>query len=151
MTTGACPLTTNCDFENGMCKWIQDTTDDFNWKRGRNGNDLNGTGPAMDHTYQSAIGYYVYTSSFSNANQKARIMISPAFAPTPAIGKCMTFFYRLTGAAGTLSVYNRINNVLGSPLWQESGNQQGLWKPGLVTMNSTVNTWQVRIALFPFI
>lgn len=147
MIPSACPLTTNCDFEIGLCKWVQDTTDNFDWSRGKNGNDQNGQGPPIDHTLQSAMGYYLYTSSNSNPDQTARIMINPPFAPTPAIGKCLTFFYRLTASAGTLSVYNRINGNLGSPLWQESGNQQGLWKPGMVTMNSTSGTWQVKIAI----
>ncbi|RDD40324.1 MAM and LDL-receptor class A domain-containing protein 2 [Trichoplax sp. H2] len=142
MTSSACPLTTNCDFESGLCKWTQDTTDDFNWRRGKNGNDQNGSGPPTDHTYQSQLGYYAYTSSYSNANQKARLIFSPAFAPTPAVGKCMTFFYRLTGNAGSLKIFNQIGGNLGPVLWQEMGNQKGLWQPALVTMNSTTGSWQ---------
>ncbi|RDD40325.1 MAM and LDL-receptor class A domain-containing protein 2 [Trichoplax sp. H2] len=142
MIPKACPLTTNCDFEIGTCKWVQDQTDGFDWIRGRNGNDQNGQGPPMDHTLQSPVGYYLYTSSSSNPDKTARVMISPPFPPTPPIGKCMNFYYRLTANAGTLRVFNQINGARGTPLWQESGNQQGLWKPGQVTMNSTSGTWQ---------
>lgn len=41
----------DCDWEDGMCGWHQDTDDDFNWIRSRKADTHNHkTGPDVDHT-----------------------------------------------------------------------------------------------------
>lgn len=40
----------DCNFELGICKWKQDTTDKFDWKRHQGTTASAGTGPKYDHT-----------------------------------------------------------------------------------------------------
>jgi len=39
----------DCDFGYGMCNWIQDLTDNFDWTRSNCGTPTVGTGPYEDH------------------------------------------------------------------------------------------------------
>ena len=51
LKSGECGNLGNCDFENGLCAWSQDTTeDDCDWQRG-------GADPIFfDHTINSTSG-----------------------------------------------------------------------------------------------
>jgi hypothetical protein len=40
----------SCDFEDNICQWTQDKSDDFDWTRNRALTPLEGTGPHKDHT-----------------------------------------------------------------------------------------------------
>ncbi len=42
-----------CDFEHGLCDYAQDGTDDFDWLLA---SGSVGTGPSIDHTYQTSQG-----------------------------------------------------------------------------------------------
>lgn len=45
-----------CTFEADLCDFDQDTTDQFDWTRDRNGTYSQGTGPRFDHTTRSQYG-----------------------------------------------------------------------------------------------
>jgi hypothetical protein len=51
-----CYISAICDFEADLCDWIQDTNDQFDWLRRRNGTDSKNTGPSVDHTTSSPYG-----------------------------------------------------------------------------------------------
>ena len=40
----------DCSFEQGLCTWTQDMTDDFNWTRSQGPTGTMMTGPIIDHT-----------------------------------------------------------------------------------------------------
>jgi hypothetical protein len=40
----------SCDFEDGICQWTQDSSDDYDWTRNRASTQRKGTGPVTDHT-----------------------------------------------------------------------------------------------------
>lgn len=49
--------TIDCTFESAdICKYIQDTTDRFNWTRKTRTTNSRFTGPPNDHTYGTATG-----------------------------------------------------------------------------------------------
>jgi hypothetical protein len=49
-----------CDFENeDICNYDHDVTADFRWERSRGQSGSLGTGPSVDHTYQSEQGHYM--------------------------------------------------------------------------------------------
>lgn len=61
-----------CDFEADICDWTQElSSDQFDWKRDRNGTSSTGTGPLYDHTTESQYGkYLVFTVKvYFNAEQ----------------------------------------------------------------------------------
>lgn len=57
----------DCDFEaSDICKYTQETTDDFNWVRNQHTTVSTGTGPSADHTYGTTTG------QFSSRDQKRK-------------------------------------------------------------------------------
>ena len=46
----AAPPAVNCTFENGLCGWIQDPYDQFDWIRNNGSTASRNTGPVNDHT-----------------------------------------------------------------------------------------------------
>lgn len=73
-----------------------------------------------------------------NTGDKARIIKS--YSKTPSTGNCLTFWYMMYGSSlGTLNVYQKVGNNLGSAIWSISGDQgrQRTWLKGQVTLNST--------------
>lgn len=46
----------SCNFEQGLCQYTQDTTEQFNWKRQGGRTSSAGTGPSADHTYGTNSG-----------------------------------------------------------------------------------------------
>lgn len=47
---------TSCTFENGLCNWVQDQTDNFDWTRQKGRTSSSNTGPSFDHTTMSSNG-----------------------------------------------------------------------------------------------
>lgn len=45
-----------CTFENGMCGWLQDSDDDFNWRKKTGPTSTQFTGPSADHTVGTSKG-----------------------------------------------------------------------------------------------
>ena len=75
---GACPAQGSCDFETGYCGYSNEVErDDFDWQLGR-GTVYYYTGPKVDHTTGTALGYYAYinpTGDISSGNLIYKIFI----------------------------------------------------------------------------
>ncbi|XP_019632083.1 PREDICTED: MAM and LDL-receptor class A domain-containing protein 2-like [Branchiostoma belcheri] len=114
----------DCDFESGLCGWLQLTDDDFNWSRHQGITGSSNTGPSADHT--TGNGYYIYIeASGQSANRTARVM-SPSVMP--ASRNCLQFWYHMYGDdVGTLNVYIRVGTIMGDPLWTRSGTNGNRW------------------------
>lgn len=56
MTAGSCPGLGTCDFETGLCGWMQKTNDVFDWTRKKGSTPSQNTGPTVDHTLQTTTG-----------------------------------------------------------------------------------------------
>lgn len=76
-------------------------------------------------------------SNQSNGD-KARIMRT--YKKATVTESCFQFWYMMYGSSlGTLNVYQKVGNSLGSAIWTVSGDQgvQRTWLKGRVTLNST--------------
>ena len=75
----ATPGKIDCNFDSGLCGWIQLKGDQFDWTRQNKPTATGGTGPGKDHT--SGSGYYLYieTSSPRRNDDKAQLQ-SPIIA-----------------------------------------------------------------------
>lgn len=61
-----------CDFENGLCHYTQDSTDDFDWSRRYGSTPSGNTGPEADHTTHRLGNELLFSSldeSFCNVMQ----------------------------------------------------------------------------------
>eukprot|EP00795_Rhopilema_esculentum_P007452 gene7452-13218_t len=134
----------DCEFENGMCGWVNETTgDQLDWQRLAGGTPSAGTGPTGDHT--SGQGSYVYMEASSPAysGQKA-ILTSKLMGGSSSGKKCLSFWYHMLGAAmGSLKV-NSVDTVTGTTLLKTiSGDQGNQWKNEEIVF-STPNHFKIQ-------
>lgn len=119
-----------CNFENGLCNWEQDTKDDFDWIRIQGPTPTVNTGPLKDHTTGTGRGHYLYLESSEphEFGDKA-VLLSPLFNPS-GNGTCIfRFHYHMFGKqVYLLSVFQRtVSNTKGWLLWYKFGNQGNRW------------------------
>ncbi|EDO47787.1 predicted protein [Nematostella vectensis] len=133
----------DCNFEVGMCKWVQDNTDQFDWTRQKGSTTSAGTGPRFDHTHGTAAGYYVFieTSYPRKPNDTARLL--SAQIPQPSGGfVCLNFWYHMYGPhVDTLNIYLKTSSSR-SVIWSRNGTQSDEWKNGVVQFSPS-STYQI--------
>ncbi|CAG5126615.1 unnamed protein product, partial [Candidula unifasciata] len=126
---GSSPI--DCDFENvGICGYMQDSRDQFDWTWSSGETSSDSTGPTSDHTYGTVLGHYMYTEASPQYYGDIARLWSQPFRPTP--GQCLSFYYSMNGAdMGTLSVFygylNQTANLGMTQLWSLSGDQSSQW------------------------
>ncbi|XP_044084529.1 MAM and LDL-receptor class A domain-containing protein 1 [Neovison vison] len=119
-----------CNFENGICNWEQDTEDDFDWTRKRGPTSTLNTGPMKDNTLGTAKGHYLYIeSSEPQVFQNRAALLSPVLNATSTEGCTFRFSYHMFGKhIYRLAIYQRVwSNTRGQLLWQIFGNQGNRW------------------------
>ncbi|XP_024863640.1 apical endosomal glycoprotein isoform X2 [Kryptolebias marmoratus] len=110
------PTGLSCNFEDGLCGWYQDTSDDFDWSL------LSG----MDHTVGNGRSVAVDTWSPSLRGAFGRLISFPQ-TPGPT-DYCLSFFYKLYGPnAGALNVKLTDKNGYEVLLWTRSGAHGNVW------------------------
>ncbi|XP_054580782.1 MAM and LDL-receptor class A domain-containing protein 1 [Eptesicus fuscus] len=125
-----CAPELQCNFENGICNWEQDTEDDFDWTRNQGPTSTLNTGPMKDNTLGTAKGHYLYIeSSEPQVFQNTAALLSPILSATGAESCTFRFYYHMFGKhIYRLAVYQRIwSNTRGKLLWQIFGNQGNRW------------------------
>uniref|UniRef100_A0A3Q3L3T1 MAM domain containing 4 n=1 Tax=Mastacembelus armatus TaxID=205130 RepID=A0A3Q3L3T1_9TELE len=106
----------SCNFEDGLCGWYQDNSDNFDWTL------LNG----MDHTIEIGKSLVVNLWSPSLRGLFGRFVSYPQ-VPGPT-DYCLTFFYKLYGPnTGTLNVKLLGSNRFETLLWTRSGDHGNMW------------------------
>lgn len=119
-----------CNFENGICNWEQDTEDDFDWSRKHGPTSTLNTGPMKDNTLGTAEGHYLYIeSSEPQVFQNRAALLSPILNTTDAKDCTFRFYYHMFGKhIYRLAIYQRIwSNTRGQLLWQVFGDQGNRW------------------------
>ncbi|XP_074544676.1 MAM and LDL-receptor class A domain-containing protein 1 [Halichoeres trimaculatus] len=128
LSSGPCPASDVCDFEEGSCNWQQQTSDDFDWIR-QSGPTFNpNTGPDSDHTTNTPTGHYYFLPSSKTdvAGQTAK-MSSP-FYPEGK-GVCLQLWYHMYGAdMGSLNIYQQSEDGKQALIFSQTGDQGRLWR-----------------------
>lgn len=111
------PTGLSCNFEDGLCDWYQDNSDNFDWAL------LKG----MDHTISIGSSLVVDTWSPSLRGEFGRLLSYP-IQPSTTESRCLTFYYKLYGPnTGTLNV--KLLDGLGFEivLWSRTGAHGNVW------------------------
>ncbi|XP_074526733.1 MAM domain-containing protein 2a [Halichoeres trimaculatus] len=119
------PLPTHCDFEGGVCGFIQERTKDkADWLRVRGHTPTSYTGPRGDHT--TGLGYFMYIeASLMRPGHKARLSTSDLRGSSSP--QCLVFFFHMYGSGtGILSVLLRDAGTE-TLLWRRRGEQSISW------------------------
>ncbi|XP_073437949.1 MAM and LDL-receptor class A domain-containing protein 1 [Dendrobates tinctorius] len=139
-----CTSELQCDFEDGLCNWIQDSDDDFDWTRHQGQTPTLDTGPMKDHTLGTAKGHYLYieTSEPQLYKNQAILLSSEIEATVNNENKtCIfRFYYHMFGRQiYSLAVYKRtMRNTRGQLLWQSFGNKGNRWFKKILFINSSL-------------
>ncbi|XP_077593402.1 apical endosomal glycoprotein [Stigmatopora nigra] len=122
----------SCNFEDGLCGWHQDNSDNFDWTL------LDG----MDHTIGFGKSLVVDMWSSSLRGAFGRLLSSPLL---PGLtGHCLTFFYKIYGPnTGMLNV--RLFDKLGYEklLWTRSGAHGNIWHEAQCPVPHQLTTYQL--------
>ncbi|XP_070701014.1 MAM and LDL-receptor class A domain-containing protein 1 [Pempheris klunzingeri] len=152
LTDTQCPPSGHCDFESNMCSWSNlGGVDQEDWLRGRGASPNPNTGPSVDHTTNSAQGYYLYVDSSVGEWGDMSFLISDVFQPSSR-GHCLTFWYHMYGNhVGTLRVYmndremHTSGNEEGTLKWVESGDKGDKWLEARVPIKHKEAFWFVFV------
>ncbi|XP_038124298.1 apical endosomal glycoprotein isoform X2 [Cyprinodon tularosa] len=112
----ATPTGLSCNFEEGLCSWYQDNSDNFDWS----------LVTGMDHTI--GIGSSLVVDMWSPSLLGASGRLVSFLQPPASTEMCLTFFYKLYGPdAGALNV--KLMDGLGYEviLWTRSGAHGNVW------------------------
>ncbi|XP_053323010.1 MAM and LDL-receptor class A domain-containing protein 1 isoform X2 [Spea bombifrons] len=138
-----CSSELQCNFEHGLCNWVQDFEDDFDWTINQGSTPTLDTGPMKDHTFGTAKGHYLYIeSSEPQVHKNQAVLLSPTIDATVNHGnKTCTFrlFYHMYGRhIYSLAIYKRtMKNTRGQLLWQVFGNKGNRWLKKNLHINSS--------------
>ncbi|XP_064183964.1 epidermal growth factor-like protein 6 isoform X2 [Anguilla rostrata] len=107
----------DCNFDQGVCEWVQDREDDFDWKEAYHDNGKE---------------YYMAVSGpLGKRKDMARLNLVLSDRAQKG-GFCLTFNYRLVGRqVGALRVL--LDNA-GYPVWEQSRSQNQNWQTELLTV-----------------
>ncbi|XP_078695245.1 uncharacterized protein LOC144924164 [Branchiostoma floridae x Branchiostoma belcheri] len=124
-----------CTFEDGLCFWTQDTSDIFDWTRSRGPTSTSKTGPSSDHTLGTDQGWYLYIEASIQQRDDIARVLSPDI---PAGTWCLQFWYHMYSgvipAMGTLNVYLKEGENLGTAVWTVTGNQGDQWNQAQISI-----------------
>jgi hypothetical protein len=123
----------DCTFETGYCIWSPSPESTFNWTRAQGLGGSQIAGPIdYDHTLGISDGWYIFTS-IANKRQTDISRIEGSLSST----RCMEFYYYFsTNGKYKFSIYVKVGNQLGLPIWSRSSSQGNFWRLGRVTVNS---------------
>ncbi|XP_031666604.1 MAM and LDL-receptor class A domain-containing protein 2 [Oncorhynchus kisutch] len=151
VSNSPCPPPGRCDFQTNLCGWTNVAmagVDEGDWLRGRGASPNPNTGPSVDHTTNSSLGYYLYVDS-SVGQWGDRSMLVSEILQADSRGYCLTFWFHMYGPhIGTLNLYrnDRKQHASGGAadvLWTESGSQGDVWLEDSVYVDYTQPFWFV--------
>ncbi|XP_046573746.1 protein crumbs-like [Haliotis rubra] len=120
-----------CNFDAGMCGWVQSTQDQFDWTSNKGTTSSSDTGPSGDHT--SGSGSYMYTEASSPRSQgDTASLISPQFDVNSDM--CFRFYANMNGnSMGSLQVFEEYSGTK-TTIFSQSGHKGASWFPVALTL-----------------
>ncbi|KAM9324302.1 apical endosomal glycoprotein [Gastrophryne carolinensis] len=114
-----------CNFDNGLCGWYQDLTEEIDWK----------LGSLSDHTTGQGGYMYVEGESRNDQGDRARLISYPQSSSSEKT--CLSFHYRMLGPdAGTLNLFSKYDGGEMKLIWTKSGTHGNWWHRDSVTITS---------------
>ncbi|MDC8002423.1 M43 family zinc metalloprotease [Aureisphaera galaxeae] len=149
-------------YETSIGLWTQDSGDDLNWTRDRNGTPSSGTGPSSG----SGSTWYIYVEASGNGTgypNKQAIINSPCLDLTGMSSASFDFNYHMYGSSNMGTIDLEISTDDGNSwtsIWNESGNKGNSWLSASIDLSSYVGggvrlrfnrvtggTWKADIAI----
>ncbi|KAF3698789.1 MAM and LDL-receptor class A domain-containing protein 1 [Channa argus] len=136
MTTAAPASAMDCSFEQGLCSWVQEDSDDFNWSLTSGYHiDQPWDGPLYDHTVANDRGFYMTVKLSDFTQTEVAQLITPEYHSGTEM--CVRFWYWLPAESSNgLSIHLLLNGEESEALWERSGVPSTDWEVAQVTVSS---------------
>ncbi|XP_034048992.1 apical endosomal glycoprotein [Thalassophryne amazonica] len=126
------PSGLSCNFEDGLCDWYQDKSDNFDWTV------LEG----MDHTIGNgrSLALDMWSPSLHGAFGRLLSLTQPPISTK----HCLSFFYKIYGTnTGVLNVKLFTDDNYETVLWTSSGAQGNMWHEGHCSVPQQLTPFQL--------
>ncbi len=141
-TTGSCTAGTLGAFGGG---WVQDQTDNGEWRLDVGGTGSSNTGPSVDYNPGTASGKYLYTEA-SGCYGTTCGLISPCFDFSANAYKIQFAYHMYGQSMGSLSVDVWDGTQWVNDVWMVSGDLGNVWNEAVVGLGAFQNPdAQVRL------
>ncbi|KAI8780792.1 MAM and LDL-receptor class A domain-containing protein 2, partial [Biomphalaria glabrata] len=145
----ACVHMYGCDFERGLCSWIQNKSDNLDWIINHGPTATMATGPAQDHTISSLAGQYIYLESSPPSKPGDVAVLDSQMIPVKADNDmfCFSLWYFMYGTnIGYLNVtVKTIDDTSAQTIYFLFGPQGQSWKQALINIPKPSNTFQISV------
>ncbi|XP_019621991.1 PREDICTED: MAM and LDL-receptor class A domain-containing protein 1-like [Branchiostoma belcheri] len=125
-----------CNFQNGLCNWIQPKSDDTDWLRIRGSSGVSDQAPPTDHQAR-ADGYYLYIAGHlvHQGTKNAELLLPQHLSANGSQCKVL-FHYYMTANVGELHLSIKTKESI-RRLWQQNTSQGNKWNKEQVTVTNT--------------
>ncbi|XP_018531715.2 MAM and LDL-receptor class A domain-containing protein 1 [Lates calcarifer] len=133
-TTAAPPSAMDCTFEQGLCNWVQEDSDDLNWTL-TNGLQVDRPwdGPQYDHTVENKKGFFLLLNGSGSKTGERAVISAPVISVKSHI--CVGFWYYMLGPSVStldLLVQTKSSELLA---WTRRGTHSPEWINAQVTIS----------------
>ncbi|CAJ1072730.1 MAM and LDL-receptor class A domain-containing protein 2 [Xyrichtys novacula] len=130
-----------CSFENGTCGWEDISDGQLQWKRGRNA--TGNTGPTVDNTVGSELGWYMAVESDRGPQMSPAAIQSPTMKQ--ASSTCtLHFYYNMFGEDAEKLNVLLTEGSRSTTLWWLSGSHGDSWRHGEVTVGQISQDFAIQ-------
>ncbi|CAL8367268.1 unnamed protein product [Boreogadus saida] len=144
-TSSPPPSQMDCNFEQGLCDWVQETLDGIDWIRSSGLQvDQPLDGPMYDHTVESDNGFYLLLNGSGSEDGESAVISLPLHSEQQT-DICVGFWYYMLGpSVPRLDLVVRLDNNSDWLAWTRQGSQDSEW----IDAQVTISTSQVVKVLF---
>ena len=130
------PPDVSCNFDNGLCSWVQSQNDQFDWSLSNSTTGTRGTGPSSDHTRPGRGSYAYIEASAPQRRGDIAMLTTPWLSPTDSTGYCLTFYYHMFGSQiGNLTL-SLVTPTTMQTFWSVQGPHGDQWRQASRTIVS---------------
>ncbi|OQV11949.1 MAM and LDL-receptor class A domain-containing protein 2 [Hypsibius exemplaris] len=150
----ACPTPLSCDFEDGMCGWINEVTDNFDWIIFQGATSSGeSAGPTVDHTTNSARGHYLYIDNdfAQGAYDTAHLTSQRIFSQPQLAGRkwCFSFWYHMyidANSNASLSLVMLDMEQTEKEIWLANQPERNIWLNRLIPLDVPLSLGDFRLS-----
>ncbi|XP_061588557.1 MAM and LDL-receptor class A domain-containing protein 2 [Cololabis saira] len=142
-TTAALPSAMDCTFQEGLCNWVQEISDDLNWTLSRGLQvEEPWNGPQYDHTLGNNQGFFLLLNGSGSKDGERAVVSAPVISRQSQ--RCVAFWYYMLGPS--VSTLDLLVETISSEnlMWTRQGTQNPEWMNAQVTV-SLNDTLRIRL------
>ncbi|XP_072182120.1 MAM and LDL-receptor class A domain-containing protein 1-like [Diadema setosum] len=94
-----------CTFEPGWCGYTDSSTGSYMWQRGNGATPNSNTGPSVDNTLGTSLGYYLYVDASTGSSYSEAKLLSPSMNEASSTCVLQVYVHMYGTDIGSLGIY----------------------------------------------